>query len=209
MRVTILGAGNMARAIAARALAGGHHVGVVGPARAPAEELADELAGLGTIAAADDARGDIAVLAVPYTDAPHAVRDHADELRDTVVVDITNPVDLSVLEPLDVSPFGSAAEVIADVLPSGAALVKAFNTTFPGPLFAGQVAGQPLDVFLAGDDPDAKRTVGRLVTDGGMRPIDCGRLSRARQLEGLGFLHMVMQASLGTHFASALKVLGP
>jgi hypothetical protein len=80
-------------------------------------------------------------------------------------------------------------------------------TTFAGTLRAGSVAGQPLDVFVAGDDEEAKATVSRLVRDAGMRAIDVGPLSRARQLEGLGYLHMAIQPALGTRFCSAVKVL--
>jgi predicted dinucleotide-binding enzyme len=197
----------MARGIATRALAGGHHVAFVGTELGKAERLADEMTGLGEVRAAETAGGDIVVLAVPYSQAPHAVRQHAGELGGAVLVDITNPVDLSVLEPLDVAPFRSGAEVIADVAPDGAAVVKAFNTTFAGTLVAGRVAGHPVDVFLAGDDAEAKGTVARMVVDGGLRPIDAGPLARARELEALGLLHMVVQASLGTRFGSALKVL--
>ena len=118
MRVTIVGTGSMARGVAARALAGGHHVAFVGTALGKAEDLADELAGQGAVRAAEVAEGDLVVLAVPYTEAPHAVRQHAGELGGTVLVDVTNPVDLSVLEPLDVSPFRSGAEMIADVAPA-------------------------------------------------------------------------------------------
>ena len=207
MRVTIIGTGSLARGIAARALAGGPHVTLVGTALAKAESLADELEGAGEVHAVDTADGDIVVLAVPYTQAPHVVRQHATELGGAVLVDVTNPVDLSSFEPLDVAPFRSGAEVIADVVPEGAALVKAFNTTFAGTLLAGSVAGQPLDVFLAGDDPDAKERVARLVTDGGLRSIDAGSLARARELEALGYLHMVVQAPLGTRSASAVKVI--
>jgi 8-hydroxy-5-deazaflavin:NADPH oxidoreductase len=39
----------------------------------------------------------------------------------------------------------------------------------------GKVAGQPLDVFIASDDDDAKRAVGQLAVDGGLRPIDVAR----------------------------------
>jgi hypothetical protein len=42
-----------------------------------------------------------------------------------------------------------------------------------------------------------------------MRPIDSGSLARARELEALGLLHMAIQGPLGTHFASAFKVLAP
>jgi predicted dinucleotide-binding enzyme len=207
VRVTIIGTGTMARGVATRALAGGHHVALVGTALGKAEDLADELAGQGEARPAEAVDGDLVVLAVPYTQAPHAVSQHAGELAGTVLVDVTNPVDLSTLEPLDVAPFRSGAEVIADVAPEGAHVVKAFNTTFAGTLVAGSVAGHPLDIFIAGDDEDAKATVTQLVSDGGLRPIDAGPLARARELEALGYLHMVVQAPLGTGFASAVKVL--
>ena len=41
---------------------------------------------------------------------------------------------------------------------------------FSGTLVEGQVAGQPLDVFIAGDDEEAKETVAQLVREGGCGP---------------------------------------
>jgi predicted dinucleotide-binding enzyme len=70
----------------------------------------------------------------------------------------------------------------------------------------GEVAGHPLDVFLAGDDADAKAQVAQLVRDGGMRAVDAGELARARELEAAAYLHMAVQPALGTMFASALKL---
>jgi 8-hydroxy-5-deazaflavin:NADPH oxidoreductase len=165
------------------------------------------MTGEGAVGSSEEVEGDVVVLAVPYTQAPHAVRQHADALDGRVVVDVTNPVDISVLEPLDTAPFGSGAELIADVAPDGARVVKAFNTTFAGTLLAGAVDGRPLDVFLAGDDDDAKATVAALTRDGGLRPIDAGRLARARELEALGYLHMAVQPALGTAFGSAVAIV--
>jgi predicted dinucleotide-binding enzyme len=205
MNVTIAGTGNMARAIAVRALAGGHEVSFIGTHVSKAEDLADELSGQGPVRAAEAVDGDILVLAVPYSAAPHVVRQHAPELDGTVVIDITNPVGDD-FEPLDVE-LGSGAQVIAAAAPDGAPVVKAFNTTFAGTLMAGAVAGQPLDVFIAGDDQAAKAKVARLVEDGGLRPIDAGPLRRARELEAVGFLHMAIQHTRDTLFATAVKVL--
>jgi 8-hydroxy-5-deazaflavin:NADPH oxidoreductase len=87
--------------------------------------------------------------------------------------------------------------------------VKAFNTTFAGTLVAGEVGGQQLDVLIAGDDQAAKETVSQLVSDGGLRPIDVGPLSRAQQLEQLGFLHISLQQPLGLGFGSAVKLVMP
>jgi hypothetical protein len=84
-------------------------------------------------------------------------------------------------------PDSSAAEELAKRRPK--APVRAFNTTFAGTLGEGQVAGQPLDVFIAGDDDGAKETVAGLARGGGLNPIDVGPLRRARELEGLRFLH--------------------
>jgi predicted dinucleotide-binding enzyme len=210
MTITIVGTGNMARAIARRALAGGHRVTFVGTHLGKAADVADELAGEGDVTASETVEGDIVVLAVPYTQAPHVVRQHADALDGKTVIDITNPVDIARLEPLGseyIGPFGSGAEAIADAAPDGASVVKAFNTTFAGPLLAGRVGRQPLDVFIAGDDEGAKALVARLARDGGLRPIDAGVLARARELEAVGYLHMVIQPSLGADFGSAIVVL--
>jgi 8-hydroxy-5-deazaflavin:NADPH oxidoreductase len=84
--------------------------------------------------------------------------------------------------------------------------VKAVNTTFAGTLVAGEVDGQQLDVLIAGDDETAKEQVSQLVSDGGLRPIDVGPLSRAQQLKQLGFLHISLQQPLDLGFGSAIKL---
>jgi len=112
----------------------------------------------------------------------------------------------STYDNLATAPDSSSAEEVADVIP-GAKVIKAFNTTYAGTLRAGQVDGQPLDVWIAGDDADAKNKVAQLIKDAGMRPIDAGPLSRARQIEGMQLLHIVTQATLGTNWGSTIKVL--
>lgn len=47
-----------------------------------------------------------------------------------------------------------------------------------------------------------------LAASGGMRPIDAGPLRRARELEGMQFLHMTLQQTLGSNWSSAIKILG-
>jgi predicted dinucleotide-binding enzyme len=91
-------------------------------------------------------------------------------------------------------------------VPQGTPVVKAFNTTFAPTLVAGEVAGQPLDVLISGDDDRARQTVSRLASAGGLRPIDVGPLRHARQLEHLGFLHIAIQQPLGLGFGSAITL---
>ena len=207
MRVTIIGAGNMGRAIATRALAGGHEVEIVDRDAADAQRLADELGGSATaLEPGAHFGGDVVVFAVYYPGIKDAVREHASQLADKVVVDITNPVDTETWDSLATPPGSSSAEEVQQLVPQGTPVVKAFNTTFAGTLVAGEVAGQQLDVLIAGDDAEGKRKVSQLVSDGGLRPIDVGPLRRAEQLEHLGLLHISLQQPLELGFGSAVRL---
>jgi predicted dinucleotide-binding enzyme len=169
MNVTVIGTGNMARGIATRALAGGHAVTLLGRKPGEADALAGELSGdarSGTVG--DPLTGDVVVLAIPYPAIDDVLGEYGDQLDGKVVVDITNPVDFDSFTPVQVDA-GSAAQEVAQKAP-GAKVAKAFNTTFAGTLVDGEVAGQPLDVLIASDDEDAKRTVRALVEDGGCAP---------------------------------------
>jgi NADPH-dependent F420 reductase len=207
MKVTIIGAGNMGRGIGTRLVAGGNEVQLVDrdpeEARALAAELGD---GATASSPGDEITGEVVVLALYYGSVPEAVEQYREQLAGKVVVDITNPVDLSTFDGLATPPGTSAAEEIAALVPEGTPVVKAFNTTFAGTLAAGEAAGQQLDVLIAGDDEDAKRRVAGLAEAGGLRPIDVGPLRRAQQLEQLGFLHMSLQEPLGAGFGSTVKL---
>jgi 8-hydroxy-5-deazaflavin:NADPH oxidoreductase len=207
VNVTIIGTGNMARGLATRFVAGGHQVTVLGKDEAGAQAVADDV-GSGNVrtgVSTGPVEGDVVVLAVYYPDARAAATQHADTLAGKVVVDITNPLNAT-YDGLVTPPDGSATQELAALAPQ-ARLVKAFNTTFAGTLREGTVEGRPLDVFIAGDDEDANRTVANLVESAGLRPIDVGPLGRARELEALGLLHITLQGTLGTGGGSALKIL--
>jgi 8-hydroxy-5-deazaflavin:NADPH oxidoreductase len=206
MEITIIGTGNMARGIAIRALSGGHAVTLLGTEAEKAEGLAGELAGdVRTGVVGDPLGGEVIVLAVPYGVIDSVLGTYNGQLDGKVVIDISNPVDFSTFTPLTVES-GSASQELAQKSP-GAKVVKAFNTTFASTLAAGHVAGQPLDVLIASDDEDAKRTVSLLVGDAGLRPLDAGPLARARELEALGYLHMALQPAVGNGWASTMKVI--
>ena len=206
MDVTIIGTGNMARGIGTRLVAGGHTLTVLGTEQAKAEELATEL-GVGTTSGlvGDPISGDVVVLALWYGVARQVAAQYGSKLEGKIVIDISNPIDLETFEPI-VPDAGSGAEEVTAAAP-GARVVKAFNTTFAGTLASGEVSGQQLDVLLASDDEDAKRTIASLVESSGLRAVDAGPLRRARQLEGLGYLHMVVQEGLGTGYGSAVKLI--
>ena len=209
MNILIIGTGNMGRGIATRALAGKNTVTVYDEDAAKAQALATEL---GAAVAGDTrdaiAASDVVVIATPYAASLDVARRLGNALENKVVVDISNPLN-ETYTGLVTAPDTSAVEEIRKVLPKSTKLVKAFNTTFAGTLVAGEVAGQALDVFIAGDDDVAKRAVAQFVKAGGLNPVDVGALVRARQLEALGLLGITLQFRLNTGFGTAWKLILP
>ena len=196
--ISIIGLGNMAGALADRALAGGNAVEIIGRDRAKATELAAALGGATVGTAGTAPAGDIVILAVPYASAAAVVSEYGDALHGKVIIDITNPLspDFKGL----VTPDGSsAAQEIAKAAPAGAHVVKAFNTLFSNVLAAGPADGRPLDVFIAGDDAQAKARVSAFIESLGLRPMDTGQLPMARTLENAGLLMMGLVAHSVKH----------
>ena len=213
MKITVIGPGNMGRAIATRAVAGGHSVTLVGKTLESAQNVAEEVRAAAKQGAEVSATtlenvepGDVIVLALWYGTNIEVAKKLGEKLKGKTVVDIANPLN-STYDGLVTAPDSSSAEDVAKAVGPKTKVVKAFNTTYASTLLSGQVAGEPLDVFIAGDDEEAKNKVAQLITDAGLRPVDAGPLSRARQIEGLGFLHIVTQGDLGTNYASAVKIL--
>jgi hypothetical protein len=202
--ISIIGSGNMASAIGALALKGGNAVEIVGRDAAKAAALAAALgdgATAGTWAAAPS--GDIVILAVLFDSAVPIVSQYGDALAGKIIVDITNPFNPTATG-LAIPDDTSIAQMVAEAAPASAHVVKAFNTLFRDVL----AAGGPLDVFMAGDDAQAKASLSAFITSLGLRPQDTGDLSMAHWLEGAGLLSVGVgrgagdfNFSLGVKFA--------
>jgi predicted dinucleotide-binding enzyme len=210
MHVTIIGTGRMARGISTRLLAGGNHVTLVGHKPGEAEALAEELKGTskgGSISVGKVGKisGEVVFLAVPFGAVESIAKQYGEALAGKILVDITNPIVYQTME--SIFPGSSGAEAIVKLIPESTRLVKAFNTTFAGTLLSGKVAGLPLDVFMAGDDVDAKAKITQLIEAGGLIAIDVGPLIRVRQLEAMGLLHIASQQLRNTGYMSAIKMV--
>ena len=196
--ISIIGTGNMASALADRALAGGNAVEVIGRDPAKAKELAAALGGATVGTAGTAPAGDIVILAVPYTSAAAVVSEYGDALHGKVIIDITNPITADFKGFL--TPDGSSgAQEVAKAAPADAHVVKAFNTLFSHVLAAGPAEGRPLDVFIAGDDAQAKTRVSAFVESLGLRPLDTGLLPMARALENVALLNLGLVANSVKH----------
>jgi NADPH-dependent F420 reductase len=149
---------------------------------------------LGEADRATPVTGDIVVLAVPYPVVADVVAERRASLAGKIVVDITNPLDFETFDSLVVPAHSSATAEIVAALPDSR-VVKAFNTTFAATLVSGTVGDLVTTVLVAGDDADAKSTLAGVVTSGGLKVIDAGGLSRARELEAIGFMQITLAAA--------------
>ena len=182
--ISIIGTGNMARTIGTLAVAGGNTIEVIGRDRSKAADLAKALGAnattgeFGAIPA-----GDIVIVALLYAGVVPVVTEYGNALADKVIVDISNPFN-STGDGLAIPGGTSIAQEVAKAAPDSANVVKAFNTVFQVVL----VKGEPLDVFIAGDDESAKASVEKFVESLGLRPLDVGGLKMAHYLEGMGLV---------------------
>jgi predicted dinucleotide-binding enzyme len=199
--ITIIGTGNMARALGTRAVAGGNTVEVMGRDQSKADALAKTLGG-GTTAGAWGAVpvGDIVITALLANGVVPVVAEYGDALAGKVVVDISNPFNTT-FDGLAHREETSIALEAAKVAPAGASVVKAFNTIFRNVL----EQGRP-DVFIAGDEAQAKADVAAFVESLGLRPLDVGGLRMSHWLEGMGLVTVGLAGNGVGHWDFALGV---
>lgn len=183
--ISIIGTGNMARTIARLAVAGGNTVEVMGRDQAKAADLATALGGGATTGEWGAVpAGDIVIVALLYQGVVPVVAQYGDALAGKVIVDISNPFNTT-FDGLAHGEETSIAREVAKVAPASASVVKAFNTIFRHVL----ENGRP-DVFIAGDDAQAKAGVEAFIASLGLRPLDVGGLKMAHWLEGAGVVTM-------------------
>ncbi len=207
MRIAIVGAGNVGKALSAAAVAAGHEVAVSATSRENAEEAASAA---GARAAADNADAvngaDVVVLAVPHAAIAEVAEELGPALSGKVVVDTSNPLNDTYSDLVTVGT--SSAEDLQRQLPD-ASVIKAFNTTFASRHGNPTENETPLDAFIAGDDAEAKAKVGEFASSLGYRAIDAGSLRMARSLEEMAFLNIKLNATHGWTWESGWKLVGP
>ena len=203
MKVAIIGAGNVGKALTSSFTGAGHDVTI---AAAHPDHARDAAADLGAHAATSNqeavAGADLVVLAVPVTALGAIATEIGDELAGKTVIDVSNRP-----TPDPAGPGTSIAEELQASLPESH-VVKAFNTLFASRQADPVVAGLPVDGFVASDDDTAKATVLDALEGMGFRPVDAGPLAAARTLEGMAWLNINRNLAGGT-WQDAFVLVGP
>nr|WP_219535503.1 NAD(P)-binding domain-containing protein [Nonomuraea guangzhouensis] len=188
--ITVLGSGNVARALTGRLRDAGHEV-IVG-SRAPDAVAADfgvRVAGLREAAKS----AEVVINALPGGVSVEVLTGLAAELSGKVLVDIANATESDAYGFASALfyPGSSLAEEIQRALPD-VRVVKALNTMHSSVMADPALLAVSPTAFLSGDDADAKKVVGGLLAELGWVPewiIDLGGVETARGPEA--FLLMV------------------
>ncbi len=203
MKIGIIGAGNVGRALATAGVRAGHAITITSTTLEEAESVAVAV-GVRSARSNRDAvaEAEAVILAVPFDAVQSITRELGAALDGKILIDVTNRFAPEQLN----GP--SNAELIRDMAPN-AQVVKAFNTILAAHQVDPILDGIPLDGFVAGDDAAAKQQVLELVRSLGFRPMDAGPLAMARALEGMGTLNISLNMTHGWPWQSGWKLLGP
>ena len=193
MRIAVLGTGVAGRTLAGKLVESGHDV-VLGSRTATNEAAVGWAAEAGPRAKAATFFDAAAEAQVIINATPGAVSlevlaaASTKNLAGKVLIDVANPLDHSAGFPpsLSISNTDSLAETIQRAFPT-ARVVKALNTMRADVMVApDRLAGGDHDVFMAGDDEEAKEVVAGILREFGWRTEhirDLGPLEAARGLE--------------------------
>ena len=190
MRIAIIGAGRVGRALGTRWTEVGHDV--VYGVRDPGDPKVGDLARVATPQEAVDG-ADVVLISLPWAATQEVVSGL--DVGDAVVLDATNPLAVNARE-LVANPSLAGAELVRDWM-GGARVVKAFNTTGSGNMTNPDYGAQKPMMPVAGDDEAAKAVAIGLANEIGFAGVDTGPLSGARDLEHLAMLWIRMAYPLG------------
>jgi predicted dinucleotide-binding enzyme len=127
----------------------------------------------------------------------------AENLRGKILIDVSNPLDFSKGFPpsLSVSNTDSLGEQIQREFPE-TNVVKTLNTVNCQLMVDPSLVPGPHDLFVSGNDPEAKATVTKILRDwfGWQSVIDVGDITSARGTEQLLPLWVRLMGQLKTPF---------
>lgn len=205
MKIAIIGAGNVGRALGARWAANGHTV-IYGVRDTASPKLADiDRSKFAVQPSAQAAAGaDVVLLATPWGGTKAAI-ESCGGFAGKVVLDATNPL-LPMLAGLDHAEGKSGGQRVQEWAPQ-AKVVKIFNTTGFNNMTNTKYGADGVMMLYCGDDAGAKGIAKGLAEEIGFNAVDFGPIANAGYTENvaISWIWLAVKGGQGREIGFVLK----
>ncbi len=193
-KVAIIGLGNIGEAIATNLVKGNHSVILASRDLEKAKTLANKIGSLVTAKETSAAikEADVVIPAIYFNSLKEFFQTYAVELEGKIIVDVSNPIapDGNGGFKKIVGEHESAGQILSNLIPKSAKLVKAFGTLGAGSLVEAAFNSPERKVlFYASDSTNSNQQIEELISSSGFEPFHVGGIDQSIRIEVFGDLH--------------------
>ncbi len=193
-KVAIIGLGKIGEAIAGNLVKGNHSVILASRDLGKAKSLARKIGSLVTAKETSAAikEADVIIPAIYFNSLKEFFKTFATELEGKIIVDVSNPIapDGNGGFKKIVGEHESAGQILSNLIPKSAKLVKAFGTLGAGSLVGAAFNSPERKVlFYASDSTNSNQQIEELISSSGFEPFHVGGIDQSIRIEVFGDLH--------------------
>lgn len=193
-KVAIIGLGKMGEAIAANLVEGNHPVIIASRDLEKAKSFASKIGGLVTPKETSAAikEADVIIPAIYFNSLKEFFQTYAKALEGKIIVDVSNPIapDGNGGFKKIVGEHESAGQILSNLIPKSAKLIKAFGTLGAGSLVGAAFNSPERKVlFYASDSTNSNQQIEELISSSGFKPFHVGGIDQSVRIEVFGDLH--------------------
>lgn len=193
-KVAIIGLGKIGEAIATNIVKGKHSVILASRDLEKAKSLAKKLGSLVTAKETSAAinEADVIIPTIYFNSLKEFFQTYALELEGKIIVDVSNPIapDGNGGFKKIVGEHESAGQILSNLIPKSAKLIKAFGTLGAGSLVGAAFNSPERKVlFYASDSTNSTQQIEEVISSSGFEPFHVGGIDQSIRIEVFGDLH--------------------
>jgi 8-hydroxy-5-deazaflavin:NADPH oxidoreductase len=193
-KVAIIGLGKIGEAIATNLVKGNYSVVLASRDLEKAKSLADRIGNLATAKEISAAikEADVIIPAIYFNSFKDFFQTYAIELEGKIIVDVSNPIapDGKGGFKKIVGEHESAGQILSNLIPKSAKLIKAFGTLGAGSLLEAAFNSPERKVlFYASDSTESNQQIEEIISSSGFDPFHVGGIDQSIRIEVFGDLH--------------------
>jgi len=193
-KVAIIGLGKIGEAIATNLVKGKHSVILssrdLEKAKLLAKKFGSLVAAKETSAAIKEA--DVIIPTIYFNSLKEFFQTYSKDLEGKIIVDVSNPIapDGNGGFKKIVGEHESAGQILSNLIPKSAKLIKAFGTLGAGSLVGAAFSSPERKVlFYASDSTNTNQQIEELISSSGFEPFHVGGIDQSIRIEVFGDLH--------------------